>query len=67
VPLAAAALADGAALVRWRAARILGELGEGSATLAALKQALHTHAYAYADATAYADADAEYRGANGKP
>ena len=34
-----AALADNAALVRWRAARILGELGEGTATLAALKQA----------------------------
>ena len=31
--------------VRWRAARILGELGEGSATLAALKQAVDTHAH----------------------
>ena len=41
VPLATVALADSAALVRWRAARILGELGEadGGATAAALKQA----------------------------
>lgn len=51
VPLATAALADRASLVRWRAARILGELGgdadadadtddiDGVATFAALKQA----------------------------
>ena len=38
-PLAAAALADKSTLVRWRAARILGELGEGPPTVAALKQA----------------------------
>ena len=41
VPLATVALADSAALVRWRAARILGELGEadGGSTVAALNQA----------------------------
>lgn len=39
VPLATAALADRSTLVRWRAARILGELGEGVAVVAALKQA----------------------------
>jgi HEAT repeat protein len=41
VPLAAEALADSTALVRWRAARILGELGEadGGSTVAALNQA----------------------------
>ena len=38
-PLAAAALSDRSSLVRWRAARILGELGEGRAVAAALKQA----------------------------
>mmetsp|Transcript_26149 Transcript_26149/g.87120 ORF Transcript_26149/g.87120 Transcript_26149/m.87120 type:complete len:469 (+) Transcript_26149:128-1534(+) len=37
--LATAALADRSTLVRWRAARILGELGEGVAVTAALKQA----------------------------
>ena len=39
VPLAASALLDASPLVRWRAARILGELGEGSTVVAALKQA----------------------------
>jgi len=39
VPSAAGALADRSPLVRWRAARILGELGEGAAVRAALKQA----------------------------
>jgi len=39
VPLAEAALSDRSTLVRWRAARLLGELGEGAATHAALKQA----------------------------
>jgi HEAT repeat protein len=38
-PLATAALADRSTLVRWRAARILGEVGEGMAVAAALKQA----------------------------
>lgn len=39
VPLALAALQDRSPLVRWRAARILGELSEGSAAAAALRQA----------------------------
>jgi len=39
VPLAASSLLDASPLVRWRAARILGELGEGSTVVAALKQA----------------------------
>ena len=37
--IAMGALADRSKLVRWRAARILGELGEGVAVVAALKQA----------------------------
>ena len=39
VPHAIAALEDGASLVRWRAARILGELGETAAVAPALSQA----------------------------
>ena len=39
VPLAVRALGDRSSLVRWRAARILGEMGDGASTLAALKQA----------------------------
>ena len=38
-PIAMGALADRSKLVRWRAARILGELGDGVAVVAALKQA----------------------------
>jgi hypothetical protein len=38
-PLAVAALTDRSTLVRWRAARILGEVGEGGSVAAALKQA----------------------------
>merc|ERR1719281_2130475 len=38
-PIAIGALADRSKLVRWRAARILGELGDGTAVVAALKQA----------------------------
>lgn len=36
---AVGALADRSALVRWRAARIIGEMGDSAAALAALKQA----------------------------
>ena len=39
VPVAIGALADRSKLERWRAARILGELGEGVTVVAALKQA----------------------------
>ena len=38
-PIAAAALNDRSPLVRWRAARIVGELGEDAAVCAALRQA----------------------------
>lgn len=40
MPLAVSALADRASLVRWRAARIVGELGDSAAAAAALKQAV---------------------------
>ena len=39
VPIAIGALADPSKLVRWRAARLVGELGEGVAVVAALNQA----------------------------
>lgn len=47
VPHAIEALADRSKLVQWRAARILGELGDSMDTTAVLKQASFSSAYAF--------------------